>query len=496
MTTTGSGLRFFARNSIWYAVGNIFLRVANLILIPIYTRHLSLVDYGILETALVSIQACVIVFDLGFYSSLIRYYPIYREQGDEEALLKTVYSVVLFAGIMFLGFAAFFCGGIAQLVFGATTYNLIVLIVFGSAYLQTGANLFFGYVRAKNDAKTFSVLSAIIFALQILFTYILVVHFHLSVLGALSASVVTYSIFQIYNLSQINILRRFRFSFETIKKCWQFGWPIMVSSLALFITQSSNRYFLASLSGFDQVAIYGLGYRITSVLLVLVVTPFQLSLGPYVYNVSLEEARSVLPRLLSYLLLILVVSSMLLVSVLEIIFPLIAPSQYSDASLVVLYVLPVIILTGTFYWANSLLNIIMKNFIIGISLVISAVVNLILNYLLIPRYGWVGAAIATIISYVVANIIIIRNGLKYFPVNIEWQRILKISLTAGLFLLFYFSTRFMMIGPLLHVAMNLFVVLLLILVMYRFGVVTVQEKLTLQRFIKKQMGKILSPSAG
>ena len=81
---------------------------------------------------------------------------------------------------------------------------------------------------------------------------------------------------------------------------------------------------------------------------------------------------------------------------------------------------------GLFYWAAALIHIVKKTYIIGLIAALAAALNLLMNYLLIPRLGWVGAAIATNAAFLFATTGIFILGMQRFPVPLCRQFVLTI----------------------------------------------------------------------
>jgi O-antigen/teichoic acid export membrane protein len=111
-----------------------------------------------------------------------------------------------------------------------------------------------------------------------------------------------------------------------------------------------------------------------------------------------------------------------------------APSQYAGAFRVAYWMIPSSVFTGIYYWGASLLHLTKRTNLIGRIIVLSAILNLLLNYALVPDLGWLGAALATDISTGVAAIGIVATGLRYQPVAFEARPLgAALAVTLGSF---------------------------------------------------------------
>src|SRR5512147_2110695 len=79
----------FGKNALAYGIGNIGLRATSFLLIPVYTRSLSLADYGLLATLLAVTQILSILIDAGLSKAQLRFTSEYRERGRLGELLGT-----------------------------------------------------------------------------------------------------------------------------------------------------------------------------------------------------------------------------------------------------------------------------------------------------------------------------------------------------------------------------------------------------------------------
>ena len=89
-------IKHLGKNIGIYSIGNAALRSVSFLLIPIYTRYLSLDNYGLLDICIVTIQILIIFTGLGMPQSLIRFYTESKTKGETG----TIYSTSLFLNVM------------------------------------------------------------------------------------------------------------------------------------------------------------------------------------------------------------------------------------------------------------------------------------------------------------------------------------------------------------------------------------------------------------
>jgi O-antigen/teichoic acid export membrane protein len=214
-----------------------------------------------------------------------------------------------------------------------------------------------------------------------------------------------------------------------------FGFPLIFSEFALLIISGASIYFLSYYFGLESVAIFSLGSKLASVLLMAIILPFQLAFQPFVFsNLTRTDIKEVISKILSYLFLAITLMFFIILFGSRILLPFIAPPEYSSAFLVILLLLPGIAFIGIYYIGETLLGAVKKTHLIGFMMSVYALLAMVLNHLLIPQLKWYGAVIATNSSYLLAGVTFLMLGKKHFSFYIEWR---KIIVCAILFISFF-----------------------------------------------------------
>jgi O-antigen/teichoic acid export membrane protein len=410
-----------------YSLGNISLRAAAFLLIPIYTRYLSVDNYGLLDICIITMQILIIFMSLGMPQSLVRFYKEHEIKKDSGALYSSCFAIN-FAGCLILTAVILLLRNpLSQLIFDKRYSFILVLVCFISlARSLTQSSL--SYFRAKNQALLYSATAVAIMlglmALNILFVVVL----GKGIIGILHSYLIVYALAAICISIFIFLKEKPGISKGMAKKLIYFGLPLIFSMSGWFIIQMSSRYFLVNYSGLNEVGIYGLGYRIVSILQIVIVMPFQLALGPFVFSQEEDPGlRSKLATILTYILMVLFTSTWLIGFLAKFIIKVIAPPEYREAHIVVLVMLPSIIAIGVYYWAANLLHLKKKTQWIGFFIASAALVNVGLNLWLIPKFGWYGAAVSTNVSILLAMMLNIIFGQKFTAVPIEKQRLYQLG---------------------------------------------------------------------
>ena len=224
------------------------------------------------------------------------------------------------------------------------------------------------------------------------------------------------------------------------KKMLRFGLPLIPANLSVFVFNSIDRYFLNYFSTLHEVGLYSLGYRFGTIITILLASPIAL-IWPVMF-LSVKDhsnAKTFYVRAVTYItflsLLMFLGLSLLSKEVIHIF----SNKEYWDAYKVI----PIIVLAYTLWTLPKITNVAMtlkrKTKATAIIFFLGAVINIGLNFALIPKYGMMGAAYATFITYALMVAILFFYNQRLIGVSYEWNRIFKMAIIAALiFVLGYF----------------------------------------------------------
>lgn len=412
-------LGLFKKNTIIFGAGPIFIRFLGFFLIPIYTRYLSVSDYGLLVTLLVTVQIMQIFMNIQMRPAFVRFYKEFDKRNLIGQLLGSSILINVLGIIVITGFAIIVLPQFFINLNGRRSFFLYLLLTSCIAASQSLCLHVISYYRARNDSVKYTFSSISVGIILFLLTFLLLAVFDFGLKGILIAQILSYGVVFIFILLRIFRTYNPSTSFKTIRNLLGFGFPLIFSGVAWFIISAADRYFLAHFKGLEVVAIYSLGYKVASILLIIVVNPFQLAYGPFTFaNLGAPDIKEKLGQLFFYLVTGLTFVGLGIALFSPILVRILAPPEYSQSYLVTLCILPAMALNGIYYWAAALIHIVKKTYIIGLTMASVALLNLLLDYILIPRFGSFGAIIATNSSLLLACSTLFIIGMRNFPVNL------------------------------------------------------------------------------
>jgi len=422
-----------------YAIGQVLSKALSFILLPIYTRQLGTVGYGQLalaDTILDFIGAFIIC---GIYSGYYRFYSEYNE-NQRRKLKNTAINFALALAIFDFTLVILVGKFIAKLIFDFNnSYEILVLIVLRSIIVQFVMLLMCDYTLNYKAVITVTT-NLVNLVMNMCFSILLVVYLKKGIIGVYKGYIYSNLIILIY-LVIINI-KAYRFEFDKgmLKNMLTFSAGYIPTSLANTVLTLSDRYFLAGFIGYSVTGIYSIGYKFGTLIEPIFISPFKSVFTPYKFQVwKDDDAQDKLNNMfIKYHFIgcfIILIISFYCKSIISIF----TTDAYSNAYKLV----PLILLSYFLYEQNSFyslgIEIHNKTYMESFIMIAGGVINIILNVLIIPKYGMYGAAVATIVSYIIINIMYILYAMPMYYIRYKFKDSIKFYIIIlNLYLIYYF----------------------------------------------------------
>lgn len=175
--------------------------------------------------------------------------------------------------------------------------------------------------------------------------------------------------------------------------------PLLPHFLSFYVLTQSDRIMIGKMVGKKEAAYYGVAYTIATVV-ELLNSAINDSLTPYVYK-SIDGKKNDVKRVTASLFVLIAVMSIIAMALAPEVIYLFAGSKYMEA----IYVIPPVATSVFFHFIYSAFSKVVyyyqKTTVIAASTMIAAVINLILNFIFIPRFGYYAAGYTTLVSYIV-----------------------------------------------------------------------------------------------
>lgn len=427
-------LRSLLGDSAHYLAGVIVVGLANLVLLPLYTRYLSPSDLGLYALIEVLALGSISISSLGFNVAYLKWFAE-STPGEVAELLGTMLWVN--------GFAGAFTGAVLS-IFLASNRSTMMLqgdarrfawLLLPLILLETLQGVLLTHLRARRRPRAFSIASAIRVISIAVFSIWLVAGrgqgltgvFEARVLGDLCCLVMWGMAASDLSLSA---------SLRSTLLMTKYGLPVMASSLIMMIMDGAGRFFLNHYGNLEQVGRYAVAIKISAVMRMLIVVPFGAAWGGVLFQIAKRsDAPAIFSKIMSYLL----ISSVSLTLVFSLFSPfllvVLATKQYSASLPVIPWLLLVQAVAILQYpcsigiFLGSATKWLLPIFVLGV------VISFLLNRLLIPKFGSFGAAWAWLVSWIVITILMAGIGQRYYPLRYETKALLLALAVCSLLLI-------------------------------------------------------------
>jgi O-antigen/teichoic acid export membrane protein len=430
------------RHSAVYGLGSVVTKAIGFLMIPFYTHYLVPVDYGVLEILDLSMSLIGMLLNMGMTTALLRCYSSAPTLGEKN---KAVSTAFLFAGVT--GLLTFVAGAVvarpvSHMVLGPQVPPTYFLMAFSSFVLGYIANLPRTYLRALEKSGAFVMVDtgALILMLGLNIYFIAVLK--LGLVGILLSSLIA-AVLQVILLSIWTVVKAgFGFSRKLLGEMMGFGLPLIFSNLALFTLNFADRFFLKHFQSLDVVGIYAVGYKFAFMLNYLIVQPFFVMWQGRMYEIHKQRDHAAIFGQIFILYSVLLMYAGLALAVFspEIAMLMVAPSFASSASVIPPVTLAYVF-CGIAYYVELGMFLSSRTKMIGFVSAGAAVLNLGLNYFLIKHDGMLGAAWATMLSFLAlaAGSYWISQRLMPLPLAVGRASI-ALAVAIGLFLISNWQT--------------------------------------------------------
>jgi O-antigen/teichoic acid export membrane protein len=455
-----------------YGLSSIVGRFLNFLLVPFLTNYLLKAELGVYSYVYSYIAFAFVLYGYGMDSAYMRF-AVSADAGDKKIKVSVPFVSLLITSLVLSSLITVYAAGISEVLgIGADRAHLVRYSAWILCF-DTLAIVPFAYLRMENRAKLFAGLRVFNIVIYVALTIVGLVFLDLKLESLFIANLLASLITAIALIVVILPLLTFRFSGRLYREMLGFGLPYIPAGLAGIAIQVIDRPILKMLTDDATVGVYQAGYRL-GVLMMLVVGMFDYAWRPFfLTHAKDEDAPKLFSKVFTYfvgfMMLVFVLGSLFVEDIARI--PIagryfIGPDFWGGLGIV-----PIVLLAYVFTGAYV-------NFVVGVYLEkktkylpyatgAGAIVNVVANFILIPKLGITGAAIATLLSYVVMAIGIYFPSQRLYHVQYEWGRVARLFLVAlGVVLLFLSLNLQPMTGTslLIKLALSvLFIVLVFVL---------------------------------
>ncbi len=420
----GEQIKRLSKDTLIYGIGGVLQKFIGFFLFPIYTRLLTVEEFGTQDLIFTSIGLIGILFALGAGSGALRYYYEIEDIKEREKIISTwLWSALLISATgscVFIIFARPFCI-VALNDESLTPYFIIVMATLPMNFFSFIAVM---VLRLTFQAKVVALLSLVGLCLNTVLSIYLVVCLHMGVWGIFLTGLIGSAIILCLQLRFTYKYFSLTFSIKWFRKILHFGIPQVPGHVASWAINYSNRFFLMQMSTLSAIGVYSVGFRISN-LMMFFISAFQTAWDPFAFSLMKDDwlARKTYASVLTYFLLITCVAAVGLSVFAREAIIILATSRYEEAASLVPWLCFGAIAGGCTYIVAIAYGIAEKSYHFSCAVILGGVVTIVSNMILIPLLGILGAAIAAFMGNAAGLVYTYYAGQVCYKVPYELSRI-------------------------------------------------------------------------
>jgi O-antigen/teichoic acid export membrane protein len=412
-------IRTSVRHMAAYGAGSMLIKAMGFLMIPFYTHYLTPQSYGTLEILDLSMSLLNLILSMGLTPAFLRCYAAADTDAEKRRVVSTasIFGIVTGLGTFLLGAAAF--RPASAFLFGPGVPAQYLLISFATLVLNYMGNLPRTYLRALERAGAYTAVDTVTLLIQLVLNIVFIAGFKMGLAGVLWSGLVVAGLQFVLVSAWAFWKAGVRFARPHMHYMLRFGFPLIFANSGLFILNFSDRFFLQRFQSLEVVGIYALGYKFGYMMHYLIVQPFFVMWQGRMYSIHKQPDHQTIFKQIFALYSIGLIYAGLAMSLFspETVRVMAEPKFAASQN-----VIPVVVLSyifyGLAYYAQLGLYLTDRTRAIGMIGMVSAGVNLALNYVLVRQFGMMGAAAATVLSFAVMAGISYWKSQRVFPMQL------------------------------------------------------------------------------
>lgn len=424
-------IKNISKHTAIYSLGDLLGKGLAFLMIPLYTHYLAAAEYGTLELLELSTYIAGLLMAMGIAQSVVRFYHEYEEQDEKDRVISVAMISVWGISAVVLPILIIFSEEISLFVLDSTEFSKLFILVFISMTINLSNEIPMTLLRIKEKSSLYMAISLARMVIMLSLNILFIVYYGMGVMGILISSLVGSSLsglfLTIYTLKNIKV----SFTFDQLKQLVTYSFPLVWVWLGMFTINFGDRFIIQRFMDLDAVGVYSLAYKFGVMGNILVLSPFILTWAPKRFEIVNEpNAKETYAVVFTYFIFALVFVSLGISMMIKDVIFILADQEYHAAGRYVPLILASYLFYAVYQYVQFGLLLKKKTKILGTATLLVAGANILLNLLLIPLLGIWGAALATLLSFVLLALSIFPSSQKFYYVPYEYGRLTKVVLVA------------------------------------------------------------------
>ncbi len=422
------------RRTMLYLLAQIFSKLTNLLIIPLFVIYLSQKSYGIVNISYIYISFLGLLMISGMNEAFIRFYTRAKVKRLKGMIITSIFLITTVIGIVLISVQLLIDDTLATLLFDSPDYKKLILFILAIGLIDSWNQLTLVLHISEKNIKRYTITLLLKMILNLLFNVYFLIFLELKVEGVLLSFFLSSLISTLFNAKYIRERSHFEINKRLLIIIMRYGFPFLLTSISVQLLFQVDQILLKFLISLEAVAVYGVAYKIGSSIQ-YISNSFTNAWFPHLFSMKIRDINKEISKMfLNYIFYLLPFLTALTAGNFYIL-PLFIPTEYSQVISIIPWILWGYFLFGLFDFFSAVLRIKLESRKISLITTYGALLNILLNLLFIKIFGIIGAAVVTFISFLFILILTYYYSNRLFKVNYEFSKLFKPGFIYGVLLL-------------------------------------------------------------
>lgn len=459
-------------DTLLFFIGSIGSKFIQFFLVPLYTYTLSTIEYGTSDLLLTTVNFLMPIFSLQVSDALLRFGL--DKKISQIDTITTCIRILMYGTIFTIVFSPFLL-----LYKPLSNYIFYFVIILN---LKIYRDIFSIILKIEDKNKAFAIDSIIYTFVLCISSFVFLVLLKAGIVGYFLSYIIATIFSIIYIIININYKLnniKNKIKKDLLKKIVLYSLPMIVNSISYWITMASDRYMIGFFMNISMVGIYAVATKIPTIVTTFTGIFNQAWMISSINEYENDRDSKFYSATFNYYTGISLITCALLIAIIKPFMHFYVSSNYYIAWKYTILLIIAAAFSGICAFINGIFYAYKKNISATITTLIGAIFNILLNLLLIPNFGIMGASIATLMSWMIIAISRLISVNKILTIEIKYLKIFSASLLLvleNIVLLFCNNIIYSII----------FITLILFIIMYVYSDVIISIVIIIFNFIKKK----------
>lgn len=398
-----------------FAIGSFGSKCILFLLVPLYTNYLTTEEYGIADLVFTIAQFLIPFVSVVIFDAVVRF-GLSKDENPEDVLLISCIIFLVGSGCTIVTTPLV---GLYQPISNWKWY-LCIYIIFNMAN-----SIELNYLKVKNKNRLYALTSILQTAMLVLLNILFLVIFRIGIKGYLVAYILANfaSVLLVFFCGDILLdLKKSKYNQELMKAMLKYSAPLVLNNISWWIIHSVDKIMIQTMISTSVLGIYTVATKIPS-LINVIISIFQQAWGiSSVKEIESTNDTKYYSNVFKFYNLIIFGSCIFFVSIIKIFMNYYVGDSFRDTwgYIPLLLVSAVFSAISSFY--GSLYGALKKSINNMVTTAFSAIINIIVNFALIPVIGIWGAITSTLVSYIAVSTLRMIDVGRFIKIEIEWGK--------------------------------------------------------------------------